>query len=95
MVVPVSSGGAGGDFEFAGQAVFGDDERVVAGAGHGGRDAGEDGPAVVLDLAGLAVHELGGADDVAAEGCADGLVAEADAEDGDARAAVRRARSGG
>jgi hypothetical protein len=54
----------------------------------GGGDAGEDGLAVVGDLAGLAVHQLGGADDVAAEGRADGLVAEADAEDGDARAAA-------
>ena len=36
----------------------------------------------MVDLAGFAVHELAGADDVAAEGCADGLMAEADAEDG-------------
>jgi len=37
--------------------------------------------AVVVDLAGLAVHQRLGADDLAAEGPADRLVAEADAED--------------
>ena len=44
--------------------------------------AGEDSLAVVRDGAGFAVHEVLGADDLAAEGFADGLVAEADAEDG-------------
>jgi hypothetical protein len=39
-------------------------------------------PAVVLDLAGFAVHQVVGADYMAAEGFADGLMAEADAEDG-------------
>ena len=47
----------------------------------GDGDAGEDGPAVVLDVAGFAVHQLRRADDVAAKGRADGLMAEADAED--------------
>ena len=38
-------------------------------------------PAVVVDLVGLAVHQpLGALDDVGAEGEADALVAEADAE---------------
>ena len=37
----VWGGGAGGDFEFGGQAVFGDDEGVVTGAGHGGGEAVE------------------------------------------------------
>jgi hypothetical protein len=76
-------GGAGGNFELGWETFFGDYERVVAGAGHRGGDVFKDGPAVVLDLAGLAVHELGSADYVAAEGCTDGLMAEADAEDGD------------
>src|SRR5271170_4116453 len=54
---------------------------MVAGAGHGTGDAGEDGLAIVLDAAGFAMHKLRGADDVASEGCADGLMAEADSED--------------
>src|ERR1035438_8038887 len=61
----VAGGSAGGDLEFAGQAVLGDDERVVAGAGHHGRNAAEDGAAVVGDLAGLAVHQPGRAYDLA------------------------------
>ena len=36
----------------------------------------------MVDLRHLAVHQLGGADDPAAEGLPEGLVAEADAEDG-------------
>ena len=82
MVSP--SDGPRGDFELFGQAFFGDDQRVVARAGHRGGDVFEDGPAVVLDFAGLAVHQLRGANDIAAEGRSDGLMAEADAEDRDA-----------
>ena len=82
VVVPSALWVRGGDFEFGGQGVFGDDQGMVAGAGHGAGDSGEDGLAVVRDAAGFAVHELRGADDVASEGCADGLVAEADSEDG-------------
>ena len=78
-----AGGDAGGDLELVGDGVFADDERVVARAGHGLREVAEDGAVVVLDGLGLAVHELRRADDLAAEGCADGLVAEADAEDGD------------
>ena len=36
----------------------------------------------MVHLRGLAVHELRRADDVAAKGCADGLMPKADAEDG-------------
>jgi hypothetical protein len=75
--------GARGDLELVGQAFFFDDEGMVAGAGHRRVETGEDGSAIVVDLAGFAMHELRGTDDVAAEGCADGLMAEADAEDGD------------
>src|ERR1700749_324556 len=73
--------GAGGDLELAREAVFRDDQRVIASAGHGAGDAGEERTAVVDDFAGLAVHELGGADHLAAEGGAAGLVAETHAED--------------
>ena len=74
---------ARGDGEFSGKRIFRDDEGVVAGAGERSGQAGEDALAVVRDGAGFAVHEVLGADDLAAEGLADGLVAEADAEDGD------------
>ena len=75
----------GGDFERFGQGFVGDDERVVARAGHGAGNAGEDRFAVVLDLTGLAVHQLLRADDFAAEGRAQRLMSEADSEDGRAR----------
>ena len=82
----VAGGDARGDFEGVGDGVFADDERVLARAGHGLRKVAEDGAVVVLDGGGFAVHELRGADDLCAEGRADGLVAEADAEDGDSLA---------
>ena len=81
---------AGGDFKLLGQALLGDDEGVVAGAGHRRGNAGEDGLAVVGDLAGLAVHQLRRADDVAAKGRADGLVPQTHAEDRNARASILR-----
>ena len=81
--VPIAVfGGAGGDGQFAGERALGHDERVIAGAGERGGQIVEDALAVVIDGAGFAVHEMGGADDLAAEGLADGLVAETDAEDG-------------
>ena len=40
--------------------------------------------ALMVELIGLAVHDTGGAHDLAAEGLADGLMAEAHAEDGQA-----------
>src|SRR3972149_5312986 len=46
-------------------------------------EAAEDAGAVVVDHAGLAVHDLAGAGDGTAERLADRLVAEADAEDGE------------
>jgi hypothetical protein len=87
----------GADFEVLGQGIFFYDEGVVAGGGHGRRESGENGFAVVLDGAGFAVHEVSGADDLASEGCADGLVTEADAEQGDAvgSAACAGGNSGG
>ncbi len=45
--------------------------------------AGEEALPVVVDLRGLAVHEVGGRDDLAAEGLPDALVAEADPEERD------------
>ena len=62
------AGDAGGDFELVGDGVFGDDQGVVAGAGHGLRQAAEDAAIVMGDGRGFAVHELGGADAFAAKG---------------------------
>ena len=76
----VGVAGACGDLEFGGQRVFGHDQGVIPGAGHWTGDAGEHGLAVMLDAAGLAMHQLRGADDVASKGRSDGLMAEADAE---------------
>lgn len=71
---------AGGDLQLIGQTLCADDERVVACAGDFVRYTLEDRLAIVFDKAGLAVHQFWRADDVAAEGCADGLVAEANAQ---------------
>ena len=71
-----------GGQEFVRQRGFIDDERVVAGAGERGGQSGEDAMAVVGDRAGFAVHEFGCTDDLAAEGGSDGLMTEADAENG-------------
>ena len=78
---PIGAGGAGRNLEFIRQRIFFDDERMIPGTGHGAGDSGKDGFTVMFDLAGLAVHELRCADDVASEGCADSLMAEADSED--------------
>ena len=60
-----------------------DREAVVARRGKAGRQAAEQGQAVVLDLAGLAVHQRLRLDDAAPERGADRLVPQADPEDGD------------
>ena len=76
-------GGFGGDGEVAGEGFAFDDERMVARGEEGIGQIAENIFAVVMDFAGFAVEELGGADDFAAEGRADGLMTEADAEDGE------------
>ena len=70
----------GRNLQLVGDGVFADDQRVVAGAGHGLGDVAEDCASVVGDGAGFAMHQLFGPDDFAAEGRADGLMAEADAK---------------
>ena len=62
-----------------------DHERVVAPGRERLRDAAKDAGAVVVDVRRLAVHELAGAHDLAAEGDADALVPQADAEHGHMR----------
>ena len=58
--------------------------RGVAAACRGvrGGQAGEDALAVMVDRAGFAVLQFGGANNAGSKGGSDGLVAEADAEDG-------------
>ena len=68
------------DFEIARQAVFGDDQRMIAGRGHWRSEAAEDGLAIVLNLAGFAVHQVLRANHLAAKSCANRLVSETDAE---------------
>src|SRR5205807_4176115 len=68
-------------FQFARQGALLDHQRMIApGAQLPGR-AAEERRAVVDDLVGLAVHRLGSADNLAAEGLPDALMAEADAKD--------------
>ena len=74
------------------QAVALDDQRVIARRLERAVDAAEHACAAVADLGELAVHRQRRAHDLAAEGLADRLMAEADAEDRDRR--PRPLRSG-
>ena len=76
----VTFDGVRADLEIGWQAFFVDDQRVVACGSHGRVDAAEDGFAVVLDAAGFPVHQVFGADDLAAEGFAHCLVSQANTE---------------
>src|SRR5262249_29684454 len=60
-----------------------DHKRVVAGRGEARRNVMEYALALMRDLAQLAVHGRGAADDLAAEGLPDGLMPETNAEYGD------------
>ncbi len=77
-------GGLGGDLEVAREGLPAHQQRVVAGGLEAIGEPGEDALAPVADGARLPVHDPVGADDLAAEGLADGLVAEAHPEDGQA-----------
>ena len=68
------------DGQLGRQRVGLDGQRVVAGGREGRRQAVQHAGAFVLDLAGLAVQQLGGAADGRAVGDGDGLVPEAHAE---------------
>src|ERR1700730_726508 len=71
------------DSELAREGLALDDERVIAGGGEGVREIAENTFAVVVDRAGLAVEQLRRPDDFSAESRADGLVAQADAQNGE------------
>ncbi len=75
-------GGFGGDFEAARQRAAFHDERMVARSFEILREAAKNRSAVVVNFAGFAVHDFFRADDFAAERVADGLMAEANAENG-------------
>ncbi len=70
----------GADFQFCRQIFLFHDERVIARSRHGHGQAVEDGFVVVRDRAGLAVHQVRSAHDVAAKSRADSLMSQADAE---------------
>ncbi len=80
--------GPGGDDEVIGEGAGADDEAVVAGGVEGVGESGEDAGVVVVDGGDFAVHEAPVAFDDGAEGVADALVAQADAEGGDLGAKV-------
>ena len=73
--------GLGGDLERVRQAAALDDQRMIARGGEVLRDAGEHALAGVMHLRQLAMHQRRRAHDAAAIDLADGLMAEADAED--------------
>jgi len=77
-----SVGRGGGDFEAGGQALALHDQRMVTSGLERIGQAFENGPAVVMDLAGLAMHQLRRPDDLAAESLPDGLMAKAHSQDG-------------
>jgi hypothetical protein len=73
----------GGDGEFAGQGFFLDDQGMVARCGEGIGKLAENIFVVVMNLARFAVEKFRSADDFSAERSANGLMAEANTEDGE------------
>ena len=69
--------GFSGDSEFSREGFALDDERVVARGGEGVGELAENGFSIVMNLAGFAVKNFGGANHFAAESLAHGLVTEA------------------
>ena len=72
-----SIGRGGGNFEAGGQALALHDQGMVASGLERIGQAFKNGPAVVMDLAGLAMHQLRRPDNFSAESLADGLMTEA------------------
>ena len=73
--------GFGSDGQLAGERFALDDEGVIPRGGEWLCQIAENIFAVMMDFAGLAVKELWGTNNFAAECCADRLMAEADAKD--------------
>ena len=74
--------GRGGGFQDVRHALGYDRKRVVAGRGEGAGHVLEDGNVLVHHLRGLAVHQFGGVGNGAAKSLSNGLVAQADAQQG-------------
>src|SRR3990170_2145566 len=74
-------GGASRHVQVRGQPLRVDDQRVVAHGGEGIFEPAENSLPVVSDFRKLAVHDRRCANDLTAEGGADGLMAEADPKD--------------
>src|SRR5690242_5719702 len=71
----------GADLKLRREIQFLNNQRMVAGCGHRLGSIAEDGAAIVLNAAGLAVHYVLGANHITAKGGANGLMSQADAED--------------
>src|SRR2546428_3561276 len=74
--------GVGGDLELTRQALADNHQRVIPSSDEALRNLAEDGLAIVHDLAGLTMHDYRRANHATAKGVADGLVAQAHAQDG-------------
>jgi len=72
-----------GDLQAVRQALLFDHQGVVTGSPIGVVQAAEDAAVLVMDGGGLAVHHLAGMHDAPAKGLADGLMSQADTQDGD------------
>ena len=72
--------GFGGYFELARQRFPLDDQRMIARGGKGIGELAEDALGIVVNLAGLAMKQLGRTNDLSSEGGADGLMPKANAE---------------
>ena len=71
---------AGRNHKLCGKRLLGDDQRVIAGAGERRVEPCKYALSIVLDPTRLAMHQLAGADDLASECLADGLMAQADTQ---------------
>jgi hypothetical protein len=71
----------GGHFQAVGQGRLFDHQGMITGRGERVFEPLEHADVMVVNLGGLAVHDLLGMDDVAAEGVTDALMAKADTED--------------
>ena len=76
----IPSGCRGTNFEILGERITLDDQRVVAGGREILGEILENRFPVVVDLAGLAVHQVGGPQNLAAKRFADCLVSQTDTE---------------
>src|SRR6185437_3689387 len=77
---PIALGGVGTYFPIGWEGFLFDNQGVVTRRRHGGRQPAEDGLAVVLHRAGLAMHQVRRTHNLPAKRRADGLMSQADPE---------------